>query len=66
MACCITVIHVQGQCLVAMVSSENIYGGCCKFSESAHGVGFYMDNLYINKCIISLNFSLIFCYALSQ
>ena len=39
------VIQMQGQCLVTMVSSENIYGGCCEFSESAHGVGFCTDNL---------------------
>ena len=45
-------IHVQGQCLVPMVSFENLYGGCGNFFESAHGVGFYTDNLYINKCII--------------
>ena len=37
-------IHVQGQCLVPMASSENLYGGCYKFSESAR-VGFYTGNL---------------------
>ena len=34
-------IHVQDQSVVPMVSSENLYGVCCKFSESACGVGFY-------------------------
>ena len=45
-------LHVQGQCLVNVVSYENVYGGCCKFSESGRDVGIYTDNLYINKCII--------------
>ena len=53
-------IHVQGRCLMPVVSSENLYGWCCKFSESVHGVGFHTDNLstyiflsvtYINFCI---------------
>ena len=35
-----------------MVSSENLYGGAVNFSEPAHGVGFYTDNLYIKEYII--------------
>ena len=39
-------IHVQGQCLVPMVSSEPLWGSC-KFSESAYDAGFYTENLSI-------------------
>ena len=58
----VTTIHVQGQCLVPMVSSENLYWGCCKFSELSHCVGIYTDNLCISKLsynsILNLHFAM--------